>query len=168
MPNDETALYGTDADFRLRLLTTGGFTPDGVRALGPSGYADHFRLRATGADGSEVELTETGVDYEVAGGTVRVLGLSDLGRSLEDTPDDDCYQEDGDNQIDVVLSGDEDAARSLTHVEMPDPAEGYQPLYNPGGPGPDPFEGVTYSAPSPVLLLEVTQALDDPMQVTRD
>ncbi len=59
------------------------------------------------------------MDYEVAGGTVRVR-LSDLGRSLEDTPDDDCYREDGDNQIDVVLSGDEDAARSITHVEMPD------------------------------------------------
>lgn len=165
MPNDETALYGEDADFRLRLLTTGGFTPDGVRALRPSGYADHFRLRATGPGGSVVELTETGVDDEVAGGTVRVLGLSDLGRSLEDTPDDDCYQEDGDNQIDVVLSGDEQAVRSITHVEMP---EGYQPLYNPGGPGPDPFEGVIYSAPSPVLLLDVTQALDDSMQVTRD
>jgi hypothetical protein len=29
LPNDEFALYG-DADFRLRVLTTGGFSLDGV------------------------------------------------------------------------------------------------------------------------------------------
>ena len=34
-PNDEFALYGNDADYRLRVLTTGGFSPDGVRALTP-------------------------------------------------------------------------------------------------------------------------------------
>lgn len=169
MPNDEVALYGDRAEYRIRMLTTGGFSPDGVLALRPSDFADHFRLRATGADGSDVELTQSGVDYEVAGGTVRVLGLADLGRRPgEDVPEDECYQEDGDNQVDVVLAGDQAAVASITHVEMPGLPGGYAPLFNPGGPGPEPFEGVDYTEPSPPLVLPVTVALDDPMQVTRE
>ncbi|WP_148615930.1 phospholipase [Nocardioides rubriscoriae] len=170
-PNDEVSLYGDEADFRLRMLTTGGFSPDGVTGLRPTDFERYFRLVATGPDGRPVELSEVGVDYEVAGGTLRVLGLSDLGRRLGDgrpSAYDDCYAEDADNQIDIVLSGDAEAARSVTSLEMPVDEPGYAGLYNPGGPGPTPFPGVRYSAPSPALRIAVTQALDDPMQVTRD
>ena len=44
---------------------------------------------------------------------------------------DDCYVEDVDNQIDIILQGDDAAARSITHVEVPSSGD-YLPLYNPG------------------------------------
>ena len=37
LPNDEFALYD-QADFRLRVLTTGGFSPDGVRSVYPTEF----------------------------------------------------------------------------------------------------------------------------------
>lgn len=51
---------------------------------------------------------------------------------------------------------------------MPGLDGGYKALYNPGGPGPTPYDGVVYTEPSPQLLLPIRIALDDPMQVTRD
>ena len=42
----------------------------------------------------------------------------------------------------------------------------YLPLYNPGGPGPEPFPGVRYSEPSPYDLEPVVIALDDPLRVS--
>jgi hypothetical protein len=165
LPNDEFALYG-GGDFRLRMLTSGGYTPTGITSLTPDAYEDHFRVHATGEDGSIVLLTEVGVDYEVAGGTLRVLGLADLGQAEGDGVTYDlCYGEDADNQIDIILEGDEAAARTITHVEVP--AEGdYRPLYNPGGPGPEPFPEVRYTAPGPSDLEPVIMALDDPMRVS--
>ena len=132
----------------------------------PDQYEDFFRIHATDADGSTVLLTEVGVDYEVAGGTLRVVGLADLGKTAgDDVHYDDCYNEDGDNYIDIILEGDEAAARSITHVEIP--AEGdYQPFYNPSGPGPTPFPDVRYTAPGPPDLEPVIIALDDPMRVS--
>ena len=54
---------------------------------------------------------------------------------------------------------------SIPFVEVP--AEGdYLPLYNPGGPGPEPFPGVRYTAPGPPDLEPVINALDDPMRVS--
>jgi hypothetical protein len=165
LPNDEFALYG-GGDYRLRVLTTGGFSQDGLTGTTPDQYEDFFRLHATGVDGSTVLLTDVGVDYEVAGGTLRVVGMSDLGRPAgDDVHYDDCYVEDSDNYIDIILEGDEAAARSITHVEIP--AEGdYLPFYNPGGPGPTPFPGVRYTAPGPPDLEPVIIALDNPMRVS--
>ncbi|MBT8198776.1 MAG: phospholipase [Acidimicrobiia bacterium] len=167
LPNDEFALYG-GGDFRLRVLTSGGFSPDGLTGVTPDQYEDFFRIHAIGTDGSTVLLSEAGVDYEVAGGTLRVIGLSDLGKPAGDgVYYDDCYAEDADNYIDIILEGDEAAARSITHIEIP--AEGdYLPFYNPGGPGPTPFPDVRYTAPGPPDLEPVTIALDDPMRVSTE
>jgi hypothetical protein len=169
MPNDEFSLYG-GGDFRIRVLTTGGFSPDGVTGLQPNMYEDFFRVHVTGADGETVLLEEVGVDYKVADGTLRVVGLSDLGQ--KENPDegiyyDDCYAEDRDNYIDIILVGDEEAARNVTYVEIPSLEGGYRAFYNPGGPGPEPFEGVRYTAPGPPDLEPVIIALDDPMRVSR-
>jgi hypothetical protein len=168
-PNDEFALYD-GGDFRLRLLTSGGFSPDGVTGLRPDMYEDFFRVHVNGPDGETVLLEELGVDYAVAGGTLRVVGLSDLG--AKEDPDegvfyDDCYTEDRDNYIDIILVGDEDAARNVTFVEIPSLKGGYRAFYNPGGPGPEPVEGVRYTAPGPPDLEPVIIALDDPMRVDR-
>lgn len=168
-PNDELALYD-EGDFRIRVLTTGGFSPDGVTGLRPDMFEDFFRVHVNGADGETVLLEEVGVEYAVAGGSLRVIGMSDLGP--REDPDegvfyDDCYTEDRDNYIDIILVGDEGAARNITFVEIPSLEGGYRAFYNPGGPGPEPFEGVRYTATGPPDMEPVIIALDDPMRVDR-
>lgn len=107
------------------------------------------------------------LDYAVQGGSLRVVGLSDLGQPEGgDVLFDECYDEDLDNYIDVIIVGDEEAARNITHIEIPSIEGGYSPFYNPGGPGRTPFEGVTYTQPGPSDLEPVIIALDDPMRVT--
>ena len=170
LPNDELSLYD-EADFRIRVLTTGGFSPDGITGLTPTMFEDFFRIHAKGPDGEVVLLEKVGQDYLVADGTLRIVGLSDLGQ--KENPDegifyDDCYAEDRDNYIDIILVGDEAAARNITHVEIPSLEGGYSAFYNPGGPGPEPFEGVRYTAPGPADLEPVVNALDNPMRVSRE
>jgi hypothetical protein len=141
-----------------------------VLGVRPTDFEKFFRLRAEGPDGNTAILDKVGVDYKVAGGTLRILGLSDLGKKADPANGiyyDDCYQEDRDNYIDVILAGDEAAARHITQLEMPGLPGGYKALYNPGGPGPTPFAGVRYTAPSPPLLIAVLNALDNPMRVSR-
>jgi len=161
-PNDGITLYGDEAQYRLRVFTSGGFSPDGVRGIFPTEFSRYFRLRAD-TSGGPVELTETGVDYNIDGGIVRIVGLAELGRPSDAY--DDCYNEDQDNQIDIILGGDEAAVRRITHVEVPSVAP-YSPLYNPGGPGNDPTPGVRYSAPSPPHEVPVFMAIDNPLTVT--
>ncbi len=170
MPNDEASLYEGRGDFRLRMLTSGGFSPDGVTGIRPDMFAEFFRIHAVGSDGEVVLLEETGVDYAVAGGTLNIVGMSDLGPPEDGKKVfyDDCYVEDRDNYIDIVIEGDEAAARNITHLEIPALDGGYRALYNPGGPGPEPFSGVVYTAPGPADLEPVVIALDDPMRIDRD
>ncbi len=172
MPNDGITLYGAEAQYRLRLFTSGSFSPDGVRGLRPNAYEDHFRIQATRASGRPLMIEEVGLNYTVRGGTIRVIGLADLGRGLAFTFSghpviayDDCYEEDHDNYIDIILAGDEEAMRSITAVEVP-AAGDYLPFYNPGGPGNNPTPGVRYTAPGPADLEPVIIALDDPMTVS--
>ena len=170
LPNDELSLYD-EGDFRIRVLTTGGFSPDGITGLTPTMFEDFFRIHANGSNGELVLLEKVGQEYLVAGGTLRIVGLSDLGQ--KENPDegifyDDCYAEDRDNYIDIILVGDEAAARNITHVEIPSLEGGYSAFYNPGGPGPEPFEGVRYTAPGPADLEPVINALDNPMRVSRE
>jgi hypothetical protein len=170
LPNDEQALYGDKSKFRLRMLTTGGFSPDGVHGIRPNDFEKFFRLHVEGSDGKAVIMDKTGIDYQVAGGNLRILGLADLGKKADSAGGivyDDCYAEDRDNYIDIILAGDEAAARHITYLEIPSFENGYKALYNPGGPGPKPFPGVRYTAPSPPTLQPVLIALDNPMRVSR-
>jgi hypothetical protein len=160
--NDGIALYGDQAQFRLRVFTSGGFSPDGVRAIYPTEFSRYFRLRAQTV-GGPLLLTEAGVDYDLDGHLVRIVGLAELGAAQDSY--DDCYTEDQDNQIDIILAGDAEAMRLITHVEVPSVAP-YSPLYNPGGPGSNPTPGVRYSAPSAPHEQAVLMAIDDPMTVT--
>jgi hypothetical protein len=169
MPNDEFALYD-EGDFRLRVLTSGGFSPDGVTALRPDMFEKFFRVHAKGADDGTVILDKVGVEYKVTGGSLRVIGLADLGQAENPNAGiyyDDCYQEDRDNYIDIILVGDAAAARNITFVEIPALEGGYRAFYNPGGPGPKPVADVRYTAPGPPDLEPVVIALDDPMRVSR-
>lgn len=163
MPNDGVALYGDQAQYRLRVVTTGGFSPDGVRSLFPTEFARYFQVRAVTQTGEERWLTQTNVAYEINGGSLTILGLAELG--LRQDQYDDAYVEDHDNQIDIILSGDESAIRAITHVFIPGSGN-YTPFLNPGGPGNDPSPGVIYTQPGPPTLQPVTLALDDPWTVT--
>ena len=166
-PNDELLLYG-EADYRLRVLTSGGFSPDGVRGVLPTDFETFFRLHVDGSDGTPVIIDEVGVDVPVEGGTLRVLGLAELGAPEGPRVEyDGCYDEDLDNYIDIILVGDEAAARNITYLEIPSLEVGYGAFYNPGGPGSTPFDGVTYTSPGPRDMEPVLIALDDPMRVTR-
>lgn len=54
--------------------------------------------------------------------TLRVLGLSDVGQAIDEGNgafDEDCYPEDRDHYIDIILIGDLDTERSGTHTEIP-------------------------------------------------
>jgi len=163
LPNHGEALYGERAQYRLRVLTTGGMTPDGVRGMHPTEFSRFFRVIAIDSAGREILITESGVDYRIDGAVLRVEGLADLG--VRQDAYDECYVEDKDNQIDIILSGDESAMRAITRVQMPS-SGAYSPVYNPGGPGSDPVPGVRYAAPSPPIDVEVYQGLNDPLQVT--
>lgn len=172
MPNDGRTLYGDQAQYRLRVLTSGGFSPDGVRAVLPTEFSRYFRLHAQLASGATLLLTQTGVPYDIDGAQLTIVGLADLGRAASVDADgtpvvtyDDCYDEDSDNYIDIIIEGDEAAMRRIVDVEIP--AQGsYSPFYNPGGPGNDPTPGITYTQPGPPDLEPVLMALDDPMTVT--
>lgn len=159
LPNDGRTLYGERAKFRLRVYTTGGFSPDGVRAVFPTEFERYFRLHTT----SGKVLTEDGKRYGLGDVHLKVLGLADLGKNRSSY--DDCYREDKDNYIDIVLGGDKKAAAKLREVEIP-ATGGYDPFYNPGGPGNDPTAGVNYTAPGPSQVEPIFYALDDPATVS--
>ena len=82
MPNDEVSLYGAVADFRIRVLTSGGFSPDGITGLHPDDYEDFFRIHARGVNGETVLLESTEQDYSVDGGMLRSWAYQMLGKRL--------------------------------------------------------------------------------------
>lgn len=166
LPNDGISMYGEDkAQFRLRMLTVGGaFSPDGIFGLHPGDYRKHFRLVAIEKDGTRVPLTDAGKTYRIDGHPIRVEGLADLG--VKQDTYDQCYQEDSENQIDVILSGSAKAAKRIAILQIPAQGNGYSPLYNDGGPGNNPTPGVRYTAPSPRHSVSIINGLKDPMRVT--
>jgi len=177
VPNSGIALYGANAQYRLRMFTSGGFalgnfTPSVNRpmSLMPSDYTNFFRVQV-GPDSNPIYLDNTNVTYTIPEfGTIEVLGLASLGKA--GTPENDAYVADNNNYIDIVLKGDEAAMRQITFLNIPasgtNPATGtpYLTLYNPGGPGNNPTPGIFYTQPGPPVHIAVTQALDNPNTVT--
>jgi hypothetical protein len=163
-PNDGAALYGSNAQYRLRVLTTGGFSPDGVRSLYPTEYSSFFQIEVKDLDGRSVLLTETNKTYSLRAGSIQILGLADL--SVAQSSYDDSYVEDHDNQIDIILQGDEAVMKRIKYVLAPSTTAPYKPFYNPGGPGNNPTSGVTYTKPSSAIKQAVTIAIKNPMTVS--
>ena len=146
--NSGSDLYGDEAEFRLRLYTSAGFSPDGISSLMPNEFSRYFQLIAHADNGNTVVLTETGVPYSIGNlGSVVIIGLADLAPS--GTTVDAAYVEDHDNYYDIILKGDQAAIEALTDVRMPS-QDGYSPVYNPGGPGNDP--GAPGAAPGPFTV----------------
>jgi hypothetical protein len=164
LPNDGVALYGKAAKFRIRVLTTGGFSPDGVRGVYPTDYRRFFQVRARDRRGRLVALIKPGRTYRIDGRPLRVLGLAEVGPKQDVY--DPCYADDHDNQFDIVLSGSIKAARRVRAVRIPARGNGYRPFYNPGGPGIAPDPSVRYTAPGPRMTQRITRALGNPRTVT--
>lgn len=172
-PNDGISLYGDDAQYRLRVYTTGGYTPDGVIGLKPNQYDNFFQVQVKNDAGALFPLLKAGTEYLVDGHKIEVVGLAELGAPGQVIDGNDCYAEDRDNQIDIILKGDLAAMRKVVGVRVPSeqPAgkrtpDGYWQFYNPGGPGNTPVEGTTYTQGSPDHIVPVTVAIEDPMTVT--
>jgi hypothetical protein len=164
LPNDGVSLYGSSAKFRVRVLTTGGFSPDGIRSLYPTDYRNFFQVIAVSRSGRPIALVDPGKTYRIDGYPLKVVGLADLGHKLDSY--DACYAEDHDNQIDIILDGDIRAASRVRFVRIPAIGNGYHPFYNPGGPGQTPVAGVRYTAPGPRMVQPILNALSHPMTVT--
>lgn len=166
--NHGVEYYGTGRDlYRLRLFTSGGFSPDGVSGFEPQEFARFFQLSAAGPRGSTVTLGAAGVKYRVAGGVLEVMGIADLGTGLAADPGY-TYAEDHDNQFDVIIRASSlQAVRALHTVVLPDPRSGtHSPIYNPGGPGTVPVPGDRYTQPSPGQTFPVEFALASPATVS--
>lgn len=163
LPNDGRSLYGKKAKFRLRMLTTGGFSPDGIRGVRPDEFERYFQLVARTPGGRKVVIRKHGRTYRIGRGWLRVVGLAELGRKQSSY--DQCYREDHDNQIDVILNGTPDAVRRIKLLRLPGTGE-YDPMFNPGGPGTTPQPGVRYTAPSPPINQKVTVDLKNRLRVT--
>jgi hypothetical protein len=134
--NSGADLYGSQAQYRLRLYTSAGFSPDGIASLMPSEFSRYFVLQATAGDGSTIDITEAGVPVTIGSfGTITVVGLADLAQA--GVTENAAYVEDHDNYYDVILSGDPAAVARLSSVRTPSSGS-YSPVYNPGGPGNDP------------------------------
>ncbi|KAL4424437.1 hypothetical protein ABPG77_006375 [Micractinium sp. CCAP 211/92] len=173
-PNDGVALYGpyngsVGADgvrLRLRLFYSGGMTPDGVKAFQPGDFAKHFYILANSSEG-EMRLEIPGQEYALDDGLVMVVGMADTGRKQEAY--DDCYQEDYDNYLDIIIDASDRQTAALlgsATVEAFRTDERYAPLYNPGGPGNDPVPDVVYSSPAAPQSVPISLALDDPATIT--
>jgi hypothetical protein len=162
--NDGVDLYGKAAKFRIRVLTTGGFSPDGIRGIYPTDYRNFFQVVARSRSGKVVRMISPGRTYRIDGYPLRVLGLADVGMKQDSY--DYCYNEDHDNQFDIVLGGSIKAAERVRSVVIPATGNGYQPFFNPGGPGTTPVAGVFYTSPGPRYRQKIVNALRDPMTVT--
>lgn len=161
--NDGETLYGEAATYRLRLFTSGGFSPDGVSGFLPGDFSRFFRLYASDTNGTEVKIDQAGVTYDLGVGSLRVVGLADLGGTPIGDPYLDAvyYVEDHDNYVDIILSGDATAVSRLTAVEIPTSAvHGYSDIYTPGGPGRTPQGGTTYTEPAAQQRFTIELALD--------
>ena len=166
LPNDGITIFGKKAaEFRVRMLTVGGaLSPNGVRGLYPADYRNYFRLVARDRKGKLIPLVNAGQEYLIDGQPITVVGLADLGKKAKTY--DECYQEDSENQIDIILSGSAKAAKSIAFLDIPADGGGYLPLYNDGGPGKNPTPGVVYTAKSPRHTVSVMNGLVDPMRTT--
>ena len=164
--NSGSDLYGDDARFRIRIYTSAGFSPDGISSLFPTDYTKYFYLTAIDKNGKMVNITQTGVPYQVKGyGKITVVGLADCGAAQSSY--NLAYVEDHDNQYDIILKGSPKAMAQIRYLTMPSSGD-YSPVYNPGGPGnaPDTNPPVPFTVPSSYQEVEVTNDMDTLSYVT--
>ena len=140
--NSGDDLYADAAQYRLRLYTSAGFSPDGIAGLLPNDFERFFSLLAVGAGDELITISRQDLVYDVPGyGQIEVVGLADLAAKTSPSNYNLSYVEDHDNYYDVILRGDEAAIARLVQVRLPsgsslDPrGVPYASVFNPGGPG---------------------------------
>lgn len=157
--NAGSDLFADEAQFRLRVYTSAGFSPDGIGSILPTDFSRYFKLEAVDEQGESVWLLDTGIDYAIGNyGTVRIAGIADTGPAQSSY--DMSYVEDHDNQYDIILSGDQAAIEQIARIHMPSGGD-YSPVYNPGGPGNDPGANppVPFTVPSSEQFTQVSQQI---------
>lgn len=158
--NSGADLFGSAAQYRLRVYTSAGFSPDGISSISPADFGKFFILNATDASGNNVLITQAGINYNIPGfGNLMVLGIADTGPVQ--AAYNMAYVEDHDNQYDIILSGDSRAVARLASIRMPS-SGAYSPVYNPGGPGNDPASNP--AGPFTVPSSDQTVAITNQMQ----
>ena len=133
----------------------------------PNKYDNYFYLQYKDPITNEIiDLKKSNHKYLFNCGTkyVEIIGLADLGQKQNQY--NDTYIEDHDNQIDIIVRGDEFIIKNIISLVIPSDNINYTSFYNPGGPGPSPFENVKYTLPSEFQVVDVINKLDNPHTVT--
>lgn len=152
--NSGSDLFSSSAQYRLRVYTSAGFSPDGISSILPTDFSKFFILAASDSSGNAVQITQSGVSYSIPGyGNIKVLGIADTG-PLQSTYNL-AYVEDHDNQYDIILSGDAAAMARLTTIRMPSSGT-YSPVFNPGGPG----NNLSSNPPGPFTVASSDQTVN--------
>ena len=164
--NSGSDLFNASAQYRLRVYTSAGFSPDGISSILPTDFSKYFILGVTDSSGNTVQITQAGVNYTIPGyGNIKVLGIADTG-PLQPSYDI-TYIEDHDNQYDIILSGDGAAIARLATIRMPSSGS-YSPVYNPGGPGNNPSSNPAgpFTVPSSGQTINITNNIEVGAYVT--
>lgn len=163
--NSPLSLYSNDAEYRFRIFTKGGYSPNGISSMLPDKYENYFYLQHIDPLTNEItNLKKSNFKYFFSCGYVEVIGLADLGMAQSNY--DDTYIEDHDNQIDIVVKGSEDVIKNIKKLIIPSTGDNYTKFYNPGGPGPTPFPNIVYSLGSEYQVIKIINNLDNPNSVS--
>lgn len=161
--NSPYKLYGSDAEYRIRIFTKGGYSPDGITSMFPDSYEKYFYLQYKNPITGEItDLKKSNHKYLFNNETtyVEIIGLADLG--IKQSSYNQTYLEDHDNQIDIVLKGDKSVIENIVYLVVPSDGNEYTKFYNPGGPGPTPIKNIKYTLPSNYQKINIINNLENP------
>lgn len=162
--NSGLVLYSTEAQYRFRIFTKGGYSPNGIVSMFPDQYDNYFYLQHKDKlTGIVTDLKKSNHKYCFFKGYVEIIGLADLG--LKQNSYNDTYIEDHDNQIDIIVKGDESVIVDIVSLVIPS-QNSYTKFYNPGGPGPTPFDNIIYTNPSEYQVVNIINNLENPKTVS--
>lgn len=165
--NSSYELYGNDAEYRIRIFTKGGYSPNGIISMFPNYYEKYFYLQHKNPITGEItDLKKSNYKYLFDNCTkyVEIIGLADLG--IKQSSYNQTYIEDHDNQIDIVLKGDQSVVENIFSLIVPSDGNEYTKFYNPGGPGPTPIENIIYTMPSEYQKIDIINNIENPNSVS--
>lgn len=161
--NSGYVLYSDNAQYRFRIFTKGGYSPNGISSMLPDKYENYFYLQYKNPITGEItDLKKSNHKYFFNCNTkfVEIIGLADLG--FKQSIYDDTYIEDHDNQIDIIVKGDECIIKNIIRLVIPSDDHEYTKFYNPGGPGLNQNENIIYTMPSKYQIVDIINNLDNP------
>ncbi len=164
--NSGYLLYGKDAQYKFRIYTSCGYSPNGISSMTPDNYERYFYLQYTDPKTMQkTDLIKSNYIYQFSIGSVEIVGLADLGQK-QDTYDEEIYMEDHDNYIDICVKGNYNVIKNIKKLIVPSDGQQYTKFYNPSGPGPTPQSDVTYTIPSVYQEVDIVNNIKNPNCVT--